>query len=88
MGQNTTKWVTGKLWRDRAEEMLAVAETVGEETRAVMEETRGLMEETRALMERLAVNWLLIAAVEDERPRPAHDDFRSADSRPENDGGV
>ena len=57
-GLTPQMWVSRKLWRDRAEEMLVVAQTVGEET--------------RALMKRLAADWLLTAAVEDERERPAH----------------
>jgi hypothetical protein len=56
-----TKQPPGKRWRDRAEELLTLAQTMRQE-------------EARAQMERLAADWLLIAAVEDERRRPAHDD--------------
>jgi hypothetical protein len=91
MSQNTIKRTSGKRWRDRAEEMLTLAQAVQEDTRAHMErlaQTRAQLAETRAQMERLAADWLLIAAREDERRRPACDDFRSADSRHGNDGGV
>jgi hypothetical protein len=72
MGQRTTKRLREKQWRDRAEEMLTLAQTMRQE-------------ETRAQMERLAADWLLIAAVEDERQRPARE---SGDSRHGDDGAV
>jgi hypothetical protein len=81
MDRNPNERPGGKRWLDRAEELLTLAQTVREETRAQLEETK-------ALMERLAADWLLIAALEDERQRPAHDDGRSADERHRNDGGV
>ena len=89
MSQNTTERLRGKRWRDRAEEMLTLAQAVQEDTRSHMErlaETRAQLAETKAHMERLAADWLLIAAREDERQRPVHDDGRSADSRHGNDG--
>ena len=45
-------------------------------------------DETRAQMERLAADWLFIAAMEDARQRPAHNDSRSADKRHPNKRGV
>jgi hypothetical protein len=98
MDWNPNERPNGKRWLDRAEEMLTIARTVREETRAQVEcwaearaqraEARAQMAETRAQMERLAADWLLIAAREDERQRPAHDDRRSADKRHGTDRGV
>jgi hypothetical protein len=91
MGWNANERLRGKRWRDRAEEMLTLAQTVQEGTLAHMErlaETRGQLAETRAQMERLAADWLLLAAREDERQRPAHDNRRSADRRRGDDRGV
>jgi hypothetical protein len=74
MSQKTSERLRGKRWRERAEEMLTLARTAPQAT--------------RAQMERLAADWLLIAELEDERQRPAHDDFRPADKRRGNEGKV
>jgi hypothetical protein len=60
MSRKTTKRPRRERWRDRAEKMLALAQAMPDP-------------EARAQMERLAADWLLIAAAEDERQRPAHD---------------